>query len=974
MATQTRHWKQKTTLFGLLCALLLAYPSATQGGTTGGVSVDKATDHIKTLADLEDLTTAQRLYGAFLDAVASIPEDEQQEMFFKVDRSARQVEWNTVAYTYDNGRVCKDLRDPSQKHLPFYFREMLVGNGGNVDGGICPTFIQPPAGGTSYRPVTADSNQDLFGAIAIPTNGCLLRSDIPIYGIAGGSEFKEYRVEFGEGDNPNHWRLINGSNEAQPFFSRSEAPELLQGDLDLRGNLATWNVGLRNWEHLPWHAETDTFDLCGRYTIRLSVLGRDGQRCEDRITVDVSGVIAQCLPGAVHSPDHKARLTFEEQSLSYPFRVYSVQPISTSQLERRGGIAGSVYEIKPAGDQFIKPVTLSIAVAPDMAESVDLAVYEPEADDWLRLTTEYDLESGLLAGPLLEFPAGEALVGLVPVAEGSWPRRRPAADTKTATDSESRITDEFVCRESFTEGSGAWTGRDRHIGGTVLWLAEAGPDGSPCIRLMPAAIRGTMACDVWTSPFDAAVHGLMSFDYRLHPTTRLDLLLLVSGRWYAIGLTDDPNDYQYTDVNIANLASVDGIHADETWHHTTIDLHHLLRAKTRQTQVDRVILANWDIGGFMDLRFGANSLLSYAEFDNVHIVQSPGNDRQLASVEAPLLIEDFVNDDMTNLLGGGRRTFANPGGFRCQAALTSGDQLAIRFDVSHPGDFSGWWTAVEGWDLSNMSSLYLSVDSGREVPACLVGLKDRDGRESKVPLRAYISSARKAERSQAMIPLRAFGPIDRANLVNLSISFEYDLGQPRGMLSLDEISVVSEEPVVMLVADFDDPSSTLNALGGDFWTFQNGAAAIGTGQHFGSTPTGSGSCLRISYGGTIGLDLGPRNGFSFAGWSTRLGGVDISQYSDLRFDLRGQAGGEQFNLYLSDGNCRRLVSVATGEHREQLWHECRIQLGDFTRKGLDLTNVDELQIVFEWENRSGTVYIDNIRFERPALEQNVTTR
>jgi hypothetical protein len=52
-----------------------------------------------------------------------------------------------------------------------------------------------------------------------------------------------------------------------------------------------------------------------------------------------------------------------------------------------------------------------------------------------------------------------------------------------------------------------------------------------------------------------------------------------------------------------------------------------------------------------------------------------------------------------------------------------------------------------------------------------------------------------------------------------------------------------------------------------------------------------------------------------------------------------------------------------------------IPLADFEEYGVDLSHLEELQIVFEWERMSGTLYVDDIRFgqfeaadERPATD------
>ena len=73
-----------------------------------------------------------------------------------------------------------------------------------------------------------------------------------------------------------------------------------------------------------------------------------------------------------------------------------------------------------------------------------------------------------------------------------------------------------------------------------------------------------MQC-VCNTPFDASEYSVVSFDYRVDETTKIDFYVRVAGRWYDIGFTDDPNEYRNKDLNIAYLGSIPGIVADGQW-------------------------------------------------------------------------------------------------------------------------------------------------------------------------------------------------------------------------------------------------------------------------------------------------------------------------------------------------------------------------------------------------------------------------
>jgi hypothetical protein len=112
--------------------------------------------------------------------------------------------------------------------------------------------------------------------------------------------------------------------------------------------------------------------------------------------------------------------------------------------------------------------------------------------------------------------------------------------------------------------------------------------------------------------------------------------------------------------------------------------------------------------------------------------------------------------------------------------------------------------------------------------------------------------------------------------------------------------------------------------------------------------------LRIEYGGAI--------PWGYAGWRSELRGLDCSRCEAIRLRIRGAVGGERPNLYLDDGNHRWPVSLATYGEITTEWRELVVPLADIAEYGVDLTHLDALEIVFEWEPMSGAVYIDEIRF------------
>jgi len=47
----------------------------------------------------------------------------------------------------------------------------------------------------------------LVARLSVPYQNALVRANVPVFGLAYGKDFKEYRVEYGEGSNPSEWKV-----------------------------------------------------------------------------------------------------------------------------------------------------------------------------------------------------------------------------------------------------------------------------------------------------------------------------------------------------------------------------------------------------------------------------------------------------------------------------------------------------------------------------------------------------------------------------------------------------------------------------------------------------------------------------------------------------------------------------------------------------------------------------------------------
>ena len=142
-----------------------------------------------------------------------------------------------------------------------------------------PTFIQitPKRRATIMRTRFLADSHDLIGEILVPYDGALVRGNVPIFGRAYGENFKDYRVECGQGTDPKIWTILETSDTPQ---THNVIPDDLyeSADLTIKGNLATWDTGLKNYVYLTfetwigrgaigvnaWDSERDTETGIGR--------------------------------------------------------------------------------------------------------------------------------------------------------------------------------------------------------------------------------------------------------------------------------------------------------------------------------------------------------------------------------------------------------------------------------------------------------------------------------------------------------------------------------------------------------------------------------------------------------------------------------------------------------------------------------------------------------------------------------------
>ncbi len=829
-----------------------------------------------------------------------------------------------------------------------------------------PTFIQS-LNNKSLHDEFIPNDREPVAQIAVPNDNALVRANIPIFGKAYGKEFKAYIVEYGTGIAPSEWHLIQTSNEPQ---AKNITPNDLDDSLDItiHGNLATWDTGLKNYVYLPSHPKDHPIDLKGTYTIRLVVTGNDGSTAEDRVTVDVANVIPNAWGGRASSKDGRVVLTVPEQAIMDSFRLTLIDSANNEKIDSpsKRQIIGHAYRVREPGEQFTKEALLQIAYQKEeiddvLLDKLGIFGYNSKRKKWEYLDSTRDEQNNLVFAKVRKLHAYYALMTSEVTGEGSVEapgfKKAPLIQQAAASSAYGHT----LVKNTFKDGLGEWSNRDHEVGATVTLDDSATYDGTKAVQISNTHVGGNFAVNVITRPFDAKAYPLVQFDYRILENLKTNFLVKVAGRWYDIGFTDDPKKFEDMRVNIAHIGDIENIEADDQWHTARFNLYDMLRTKTGNTKVEAMIMADWDVDGYMKLSFGKNPKKATYYIDNFIITREPLVGQQPAN--EMITVDNFNQMNRTNALGGRHTIFTDQQSgmvdidFYKKTSNGKGRALALKFDVSSQGCYAGYSCGLQNLDLRGFQRLKFLVKSNTDGGDCMVGIRDRSGNESKVQLSRHLTGGATRKWQVVEIPLVAFSQIkDWGHIRNVNLGFEHSLC-PKGIVYLDDLSF-HRALNALKIDDFENGDQK-NTIGMGHHTFVSGNAAV-NGKHTKGSPNG---IYRISYGGNIGKIKAYASDLkSFAGWQTALGGVDGSQCLNLTMRIRGAEGDENFTVYLSDGNFRWGIDVSKYAKITMDWQTITIPLTEFADYGVDLTHLEELQVVFEGYSMSGTVYLDDLLF------------
>jgi hypothetical protein len=325
-----------------------------------------------------------------------------------------------------------------------------------------------------------------------------------------------------------------------------------------------------------------------------------------------------------------------------------------------------------------------------------------------------------------------------------------------------------------------------------------------------------------------------------------------------------------------------------------------------------------------------------------------------------LLADDFNDMNPANVLGGISGTFRDPDEGGIITPCYGSDALRLGFDVtdhlSEKDEYAGYYSELEQTDLTLYNSVALRVkgDVGREKVK--IGLNDGVGHEPKIELCEYLPNGITTDWQMVKIPLDAFASItDRSAIKSFTLIAEERIGSGSGTVHVDDVRF--EPDALSIVVDNFNDTTTFNGVGGYHTTFASDDATVSTSFDETAPYGGMGASLAVTYGDV--------HGASHAVWQTGLNGLNASAYDKLVLAVRGGFSGEQFHIYLEDLGTREYVNATDYASITTNWQVIEIPLSDFGEQGIDLAQLEYLQIAFEWEEMSGTIYLDDIRFVLP---------
>lgn len=205
-----------------------------------------------------------------------------------------------------------------------------------------------------------------------------------------------------------------------------------------------------------------------------------------------------------------------------------------------------------------------------------------------------------------------------------------------------------LCQNTFEEGFDEWRTLDGEEGAFLSRDNEVTPDRSFSLKLTNKKYGGSFGAVVRDAPFNVAEYPIISFDYAIPENVKINFLVKTGGRWYDIRFTDDDKIYQR--INMVKIGKVENVICDNKWHFAEFNLYEMLRKYTGKRLIERIIMADYDVTGFMKLGYGRNPRGAAFYIDNFVTSKRPLNKSSLriSSVPWEIGINDGSSKEFSN--------------------------------------------------------------------------------------------------------------------------------------------------------------------------------------------------------------------------------------------------------------------------------------------------------------------------------------
>ncbi len=367
------------------------------------------------------------------------------------------------------------------------------------------------------------------------------------------------------------------------------------------------------------------------------------------------------------------------------------------------------------------------------------------------------------------------------------------------------------------------------------------------------------------------------------------------------------------------------------------------------------------------------------------------------------IINDFDDGIVNKNSFGGIANYFQSGGADCEVEAECnpdnvygrvGYSLKLTYNVSPIDSFSGYWSKLEGADLSEYKyiSFWIKGAAGGEYLKVEFKNNSADSNQNKawVYIDDYLEGGVTTEWKKVVIPLDAFLNInDWKDMKELIFTFENYQSRMnsrplKGTVYIDNIILGTYFLGYVKIDSFNDKLGWM-AIGGN----------IGTTTGDGSISYSFSSSIYNKFPNSLKLDYDVSVGNSWAALYGILGGGatgwtklphNFSNYDLLSFYIKAESTNKnpcgikiELHDYINPQNQPFYkIEKDSSTNIKTNWQQFKISLSDFknsTSTPLDKTCIQEIVFTFENSNVSntiGTVYIDDVQFEVTGYTEDKT--